>query len=196
METGYTYLIEQQDKYKIGFTTDLKRRMSQYKTHNSDFKLLYIIKGNQEKELHEKFKEYKVYSEWFDMCNDILSYFKTNGISIFDDKEFIELDRDVFFYTISRMKSLVDIKVFACCLKFAVKREEGNIILTSESSFKKKIKEECNINEQNLCRSLTRLCDSGLLYKNRRAEYIINPQVAYLGNKAERAKLILEIISK
>lgn len=115
---------------------------------------------------------------------------------VVDEDMWMKLYVNTFFYAIGKMKSLVDIKVFACCLKFAVKREEGNIILTSESSFKKKIKEECNINEQNLCRSLTRLCDSGLLYKNRRAEYIINPQVAYLGNKAERAKLILEIISK
>lgn len=103
---------------------------------------------------------------------------------------------NTFFYAIGRMKSLVDIKVFACCLKFAVKREDGNIVRTSESSFKQRIKEECNVNEQNLCRSLTRLCASGMLYKKGRAEYIINPQVAYLGNKAERAKLILEIISK
>jgi predicted GIY-YIG superfamily endonuclease len=34
------YLIESGDYYKIGTTTDIKRRMQDYRTHNPDVELI------------------------------------------------------------------------------------------------------------------------------------------------------------
>lgn len=54
------YLIESDNFYKIGFTENLKSRMKQYATHNSDYKLIDNFNGNKEdeKELHELCKEF------------------------------------------------------------------------------------------------------------------------------------------
>lgn len=49
------YLIKSQQYVKIGFTTDLEKRMSIYTTHNPDFELLDTCIGTlkDEKSLHK-----------------------------------------------------------------------------------------------------------------------------------------------
>lgn len=113
---------------------------------------------------------------------------------IVDEDTWLKLYVNTFFSAIGQMKSLVDMKVFSCCLKFAIHRDNnGNIVNTNESSFKRALNETCNINSQNLSRSLSSLCKTGFLEKLGRSEYRINPQIAYLGKASERAKLILNI---
>ena len=59
------YLVKSHSAIKIGSAEDVKKRMSEYKTHNPDFELLEIANGTvkEEKELHCKLKNYlyKVY---------------------------------------------------------------------------------------------------------------------------------------
>lgn len=81
MENGYTYLVQQDKYYKIGFTTNVKKRMAAYDTHAPNFTLLGCIPGNCEKELHKKFSEYHYKKEWFNENQDILNEFNKNGVN-------------------------------------------------------------------------------------------------------------------
>lgn len=77
MNKGYVYLIGEEEnvgKYKIGSTraTDVGKRLKQLQTGNPNH--LYIkchFETNKpfklEKMLHNKFKEYKVMNEWFEL---------------------------------------------------------------------------------------------------------------------------------
>lgn len=80
MENSLTYLIQQGNYLKIGYTSNLKNRLKQYDTHNMYYKLLYVINGNCEKELHEMFKEYHYKKEWFHKNKEILNEFKKRGM--------------------------------------------------------------------------------------------------------------------
>lgn len=195
METGYTYLIEQQDKYKIGFTTDLGKRMSQYKTHNCDFKLLYVIRGNIEKELHNKFKEYKVYTEWFNADIEILSYFKENGESVFIGEKDLILNANLFCIVCDELSGQA-IKLFIVIMKYALYDEkgEGNLFYTSDIHYKQDI-EHMKL-KKNISRTLKELCDKGLLHRINNGVYRLNPQIAYAGQRINHAKLILNIKNK
>lgn len=69
--------------YKIGFTDDLKTRMSNYFHSNPGYKLVCTIPGTQdhEKRLHYKFSNLRVNKdglrEWFERSQDILDFFKS-----------------------------------------------------------------------------------------------------------------------
>ena len=53
------YLIKSRDRFKIGYTSNLKKRLNTYLTHNPDIELLAYKQGNKndEKELHIKYKK-------------------------------------------------------------------------------------------------------------------------------------------
>lgn len=71
------YLIENENLYKIGYTTNIKSRMSTYKTHNPECVLINTIEGtsNDEKNLHKLCEEYKHSKEWFYKNDNILELF-------------------------------------------------------------------------------------------------------------------------
>ena len=81
----YTYLIQQNEYYKIGYSTNIKSRMLAYETHAPNFTLLGCIPGNCEKELHNKFKKYHYKKEWYNKNQDILDEFNKNGIKDFEN---------------------------------------------------------------------------------------------------------------
>ena len=61
------YLIKSQNYIKIGFTDNLKKRLSEYNIHNPDYSLLDTCTGNQDDEhlIHKLLKNYKHRNEWF-----------------------------------------------------------------------------------------------------------------------------------
>jgi len=61
----YTYIIESQGLYKIGRAIDLEKRLRGYKTHNPSFKVVKVIDGDYEKELHHAFKKRRSHLEWY-----------------------------------------------------------------------------------------------------------------------------------
>lgn len=80
MLDGYTYLVQQDKYYKIGYTTNVKGRMAAYDTHAPNFTLLGCIPGNCEKELHKRFLKYHYKKEWFNENQEILDEFNKNGV--------------------------------------------------------------------------------------------------------------------
>ena len=65
------YFIKSQDYLKIGYTKDeitYNKRLSTYKTHNPDFKVLDVVKEGNSKdeiELHRLLKEHSYYGVKF-----------------------------------------------------------------------------------------------------------------------------------
>ena len=68
---GYVYLLQADKWYKIGFTYYLDSRMKQLGTQPPfDTHLLHIIKVDgieAERELHERYDQYRVQGEWFEL---------------------------------------------------------------------------------------------------------------------------------
>lgn len=87
------YLIECSDYYKIGYASDIDRRLKQYNTHNPDYVVIDIKEGDTRDEalLHRKCKEFRIKGEWFEKCADVLDAWYTYE-RVCDEYIFIELD--------------------------------------------------------------------------------------------------------
>lgn len=73
------YLIESNNKLKIGIASDLNKRLRQYKTHNPDFKILDIREGTYSDEyfLHKIFEKYMIEdTEWMVYDQKIIDTYK------------------------------------------------------------------------------------------------------------------------
>jgi Meiotically up-regulated gene 113 len=79
-ETEGLYIIKIQntEKYKIGITKDIKRRIKQFETGNPlNIKLLYFMATKHsrslEKHLHEVFKKFRTKGEWFNFNDEVIN---------------------------------------------------------------------------------------------------------------------------
>lgn len=78
---GYVYLLECGGRYKIGFSKDVERRISQLDTR--PFKLNLIAKSklisdayDREQEIHEYFADNRVNGEWYEFSDHEAQYAK------------------------------------------------------------------------------------------------------------------------
>lgn len=67
-----TYLFQSGDKYKIGKSRDINRRLEELGLYNPDIKLVCEMVGDLETELHKKYKKYLYKREWFIFDNETL----------------------------------------------------------------------------------------------------------------------------
>lgn len=84
------YLIESNDKLKIGYAKNAEQRFKTYRTHNIDAQLLAYKTGirKDEKLLHELCKEYQYEGEWFynnDFVKDTFNNYTTTIITDFPE---------------------------------------------------------------------------------------------------------------
>lgn len=115
---------------------------------------------------------------------------------VFDEDKWFQLYSNVFLFALKDVNSLVDIKVFAACLKCSMEDEKyGNIVETGER-LKRCINEYVPLKQPALSRSLKNLCENGFLIKLSRSSYQINPQIAYCGSRHSKSKLILNLIKQ
>ena len=81
-KNNYFYIIKNESKYKLGFTSDIKKRYKNYKSHLGDVNLIYVYEGSDsnmvEDFFHEKFKSSRVVGEYFKLTDlevmSIVSY--------------------------------------------------------------------------------------------------------------------------
>ena len=75
-EQEYFYIIGSRGDYKLGYTKNIKKRLSQYYTHNPDIQLLYLYKGSDsyqiERDMHSKYCGFRVSGEWFKLSESEL----------------------------------------------------------------------------------------------------------------------------
>jgi hypothetical protein len=78
IKQDYLYIIENNGLYKIGYTSDWKKRLQQYKTHLGLVNVIYLTKQIDcfylESELHILFKDKRDIGEWFSLNNNELFY--------------------------------------------------------------------------------------------------------------------------
>lgn len=69
----YIYIIKSNGKYKIGYTSNLKSRLKDYKIHFGLVDLVYVYKGlncfDLEQTIHNMVNSKKINGEWFDLNN-------------------------------------------------------------------------------------------------------------------------------
>ena len=76
---NYTYVgVDSSGMFKIGKTSNISRRSMAIKTHNPSYKDIILIKGDFEKELHNKFSVKRVSGEWFHLSEKDLEYIASN----------------------------------------------------------------------------------------------------------------------
>ena len=81
LKQDYLYIIENNGLYKIGYTSDWKKRLQQYKTHLGLVNVIYLTKQIDcfylESELHILFKDKRDIGEWFSLNrNDLFDAIK------------------------------------------------------------------------------------------------------------------------
>ena len=90
---GYVYIIKFGKYYKIGKTRTPKQRMDAFCNFPEKIEIIKIAHvwgySEIEKELHEKYKEYRVKGEWFDLNTELLEEVK----QILDAKDYPEFYR-------------------------------------------------------------------------------------------------------
>lgn len=102
----YVIRIQNTNKYKIGITKNLKRRIKQFSTGNPEnIKIDYFIATERyktlETELHEKFKTHRISGEWFEF--DEVELFKLESeLAIMIEKSPDEYD----FYNVKLISVL------------------------------------------------------------------------------------------
>ena len=96
---GFIYFVRQQEpypRYKIGFSADVKKRISCLRTGNPEpIELVGHIRGSrgQERGIHEVLKPYRVTGEWYQnirpvtaLIEDAMLYGAQYAISVARDK--------------------------------------------------------------------------------------------------------------
>ncbi len=79
--SGYVYFFVSGTAVKIGFTTNPRQRAHQLKTASPGAAFMAkFLQGTVERErmLHERFAEYRLNGEWFDLKGDLAKYLGRN----------------------------------------------------------------------------------------------------------------------
>jgi len=85
----YLYIIKNESKYKIGFTSDIKKRYKNYKSHLGNVNLIYVYESFESNKLeaflHDKYKRQRVIGEYFNLSDfdllEIISYCSKIGFN-------------------------------------------------------------------------------------------------------------------
>jgi len=80
---GFVYFIYDKSNIKIGFTKNIKKRIKELQTSNSNKLVLlgyFIGDMNKEQELHNQFKNYQILNEWFRPDQKLIDYINENNI--------------------------------------------------------------------------------------------------------------------
>lgn len=98
------YLISDGKYLKIGFTSNLDKRLKQYATHSNSIELIDYKEGDKEDEsiLHSHFSHYRLNTEWFEYSEDIIKGFRdylniSKEIKIIPSKDYEEIF-DIYEY--------------------------------------------------------------------------------------------------
>ena len=86
--SGFVYVLACGDKYKVGYSKDVSRRIKQLDTRPFELKLVYKQYSEcayiVEQQIHKQLQEYKVANEWYDIS---VAELMTVVTSVFDTVE-------------------------------------------------------------------------------------------------------------
>ena len=180
------YLVRSKERFKIGYTTNLVKRMNTYSTHNPDVKLLAFKEGSkeEEKELHNKYKKYLIKnSEWMDIPKeeilDFIREFDKNAIC----GTHVVFDSDTILDLMKLEGKLIDLFLFiAFGQELSLFDTDKDGYFYNNKTFKMQVKSWANFSDSCINNYISRLYKYGQLIKSpEKGLYKINPK--YLGNE-------------
>ena len=177
------YLIKSNQYVKIGFTTDLEKRIKNYTTCNPDFEVLDTCIGTlkDESQLHKQIKKFLFRNEWYFDNPEIHKiwniYKETNSL-----KNGLQLlnytDKNILFFVLK----LVDFSNINKKIEFT-------------KQWIKTISYELNISINLLKNSLKKMKDLGIIYNTNKSiyvhSYIIYKTKHLLDNREDFCKQIV-----
>lgn len=193
------YLIESNNSYKIGYTTDLQKRLKAYKTHNPTFELITYKDGTQidETNLLNLLKEYKIENEWFKKDEEVLKTFNNYFPSNLKKSEPMQVYlKDMSgLMKISSKNEILVLMWFWKHSTYISDNQIGNIVVINPVLFKQ-IEDSTGINQQSVRNMISALKKKNLLLTNadERGVYYLNPQYFFKGKLADRAKCFKQTI--
>ncbi len=91
-KSGFVYLMQSVEGYKIGMSATPKARLSSMKSHAPSIKLIHTFEADQplvaEGYLHRRFSDSRISGEWFDLAPEDVERIK--GIVRFKGDRFVE----------------------------------------------------------------------------------------------------------
>lgn len=202
------YLIKSGNALKIGYTSNIKTRIVNYKTHNLDLELLYTKEGSRsdEKKLHSLCNEYKIENEWFKYNNEVIeifnnfictgikskSKFRTKSFNnnqkqlVHTEKTINKNSSEVGFYMtfidfaapIFELKQGLD-KAIIAKLCCVAEFNTGTVLLPAQR--RTALCESLEISKQQLTNSIGRLKKLNLI-SGSGGQYLINPLIFWKGD--------------
>lgn len=165
--SSLTYLIQQGNYLKIGYTSNLKNRLKQYNTCNADYKLLCVINGDYEVELQSKFKDLKYRDEWFHYSDSIIEQFNLykDVFSTFDKNNSTKNNRYSKKITPKNIKKFISI-----CKKYVWSPEE--YIISSDPRIESELDKLSLLNMKSKLFKI--LLDKKILIRTRKGFYVFN----------------------
>jgi hypothetical protein len=165
-----TYLIQQGNYLKIGYTSNLKHRLKQYNTHNADYKLLSVINGDYERELHSMFENLKYRDEWFHYSDDIIKQFR------FYKKKPIDKNLNKTRTPFSKLEKRNVIDFIMLCIKYSLRSplDSNPFIVTWDCNFKKDLIDNNLLKKKHTILKL--LLEKDLLTTRSRGVYYVNEE--------------------
>lgn len=181
------YLIQSGNFLKIGYTSDIVKRMKQYNTCNPDYILLGITEGNREdeKRLHNKFSKLKHKNEWFYYNDSILKEFKSYG-TVSDDEFFCMFSCGS--NALYKLQSVIAIKLvlmLCCSLK------SNSAILHVSNRLRGELGVNLGISQKKLDEAFELLEEHNIIYR-KNGNIKLNPIMFWKGNIKSRNYTILE----
>lgn len=180
------YLIKAKDKCKIGFSKHPEKRLKQLQTGNPEvLEIAGVIKGtiSDEKQLHNKFKKYKIDREWFRYNKEIKNLFDTVECTT----------SSIFMDFLTFHGTLAEIKVFA----YLLENYGTGVFISINKTIKEEICEATGLSNINTIGNvLTNLQTKKMpmLFKKGRGTFILNPRYAFKGSSKTRDKELMAII--
>lgn len=175
---------------KIGFTnTEVEKRMSSLKTGNPfELEVLAVIEGEREleKELHTKFKDYKVKGEWFKLTDEIINYFNVEFMTY----NFIYgegLNKKSWVCLLSKASEIKLMILLTLHMKY------NTPYIKINKDIRKEICSKLNIVPQTISNTITSLKNHKLLYDTEEVGvYRYNIKLLWYGSLEKREKLLKE----
>lgn len=189
------YLITDGTNLKVGYTSNLERRMSQYNTHSSTIKLINAKPGNfkSEKNIHKKFSHIKINREWFKYSEDLISYFNSyNGdrdlfIESLTDSKFVYINPSQLMLLRSRNSIGVLLVVIEELFGFSNSTYVFTALMDDKSRWAEKLGIHCNTSIDN---ALAELVEKDMIYRVSKGKYAINQKYVFAGALKDRPKYV------
>lgn len=156
------YLIQSVNYYKIGYTSNLKSRMSSYKSMNPHVVLLGIKEGTQkdESQYHTLYQQYQYYTEWFEFPEDIVQLLLKDFT--LDNMKDVETDKAIKNHPIEKenislfdLKSVIARNVLVQLCKMA--DDTGEVVLPTAK--RNRLRNDLNISNNQLSNTFKLLKD-------------------------------------